>query len=723
MRAGRRATLAWRELPGRRAADPRPGRGHRRVHRRGHRGGAPGGDPADRGHRGPADGRDERRRRPVRRRQDVPAPGRQERPGHEEGRRPPHPVSSRREREPGAARDRTAGSSWPRSRATSTTSARTSSASSSAATTTRSSTSASWSRPRGSSRPRARSTPTSSGCPGSSRRRSRRCATSPREMEREGFDDPAAHRRRDDVADPHRGQDRARVLRAGRPRRRRVAGGRRGRRARRRGPARRVRGRHPRGVRDGPPRTGGAREEKTPGTRSPRRAPTALAIDWTDVDAAAARRSSGVADDRRLSARRSSSSASTGRRSSRPGSCTAPIPRSCRDPVVGRGRAILHRDALAPARPDRRRAGACRRTRVVGFWPANTRRRRHRAVHRRATARRASARSTRCASRWSSRPAARTWPWPTSPRRARPGVADYVGAFAVTAGHGLDELVAEFEAANDDYSAILARALADRLAEAFAERLHEMRPARAVGLRPRRGAHQRRTSSPSATRASGRRPATRPARTTPRRDRCSSCSRREPRAGIELTESFAMLPGRVGQRLLLLAPAGRLLRARPDRPRPARGLRAPQGHDRRGRRALARPEPRRGLSQGSPGTVLAVPSYRETMLSRPSHRRSAASPRRCWSPRCCSWRRRAATSAARGVHARCRAPRGLRGPDELRPVRRRQHADDAEHDRARARPHREDPAPAPEARPWPERSAARRVACARARASSAGRPA
>jgi 5-methyltetrahydrofolate--homocysteine methyltransferase len=53
------------------------------------------------------------------------------------------------------------------------------------------------------------------------------------------------------------------------------------------------------------------------------------------------------------------------------------------------------------------------------------------------------------------------------------GVADYVGAFAVTAGIGLDRLVAEFEGAHDDYNAILAKALSDRLAEAFAERLHE----------------------------------------------------------------------------------------------------------------------------------------------------------------------------------------------------------------------------------------------------------
>jgi 5-methyltetrahydrofolate--homocysteine methyltransferase len=53
------------------------------------------------------------------------------------------------------------------------------------------------------------------------------------------------------------------------------------------------------------------------------------------------------------------------------------------------------------------------------------------------------------------------------------GALDHVGAFAVTAGVGVDELVAEFEAAHDDYSAILVKALADRLAEAFAERLHE----------------------------------------------------------------------------------------------------------------------------------------------------------------------------------------------------------------------------------------------------------
>ncbi len=58
------------------------------------------------------------------------------------------------------------------------------------------------------------------------------------------------------------------------------------------------------------------------------------------------------------------------------------------------------------------------------------------------------------------------------------GRRDYLGAFAVTAGIGADELAAEFQAEHDDYSAIMVKALADRLAEAFAEYLH--REARVV---------------------------------------------------------------------------------------------------------------------------------------------------------------------------------------------------------------------------------------------------
>ena len=56
---------------------------------------------------------------------------------------------------------------------------------------------------------------------------------------------------------------------------------------------------------------------------------------------------------------------------------------------------------------------------------------------------------------------------------AHNGRPDYIGAFAVTAGVGIDARVAAFEAAHDDYSSIMLKALADRLAEALAERMHE----------------------------------------------------------------------------------------------------------------------------------------------------------------------------------------------------------------------------------------------------------
>ena len=52
------------------------------------------------------------------------------------------------------------------------------------------------------------------------------------------------------------------------------------------------------------------------------------------------------------------------------------------------------------------------------------------------------------------------------------GPSDYIGGFCVTTGHGVDERVKAFEAAHDDYNAIMLKSLADRLAEAFAEHLH-----------------------------------------------------------------------------------------------------------------------------------------------------------------------------------------------------------------------------------------------------------
>ncbi len=56
---------------------------------------------------------------------------------------------------------------------------------------------------------------------------------------------------------------------------------------------------------------------------------------------------------------------------------------------------------------------------------------------------------------------------------AESGVADFIGGFVVTAGHGVPELVAGFERDHDDYQAIMVKAVADRLAEALAEKLHK----------------------------------------------------------------------------------------------------------------------------------------------------------------------------------------------------------------------------------------------------------
>ncbi len=121
-------------------------------------------------------------------------------------------------------------------------------------------------------------------------------------------------------------------------------------------------------------------------------------------------------------------------------------------------------------------------------------------------------------------------------------LADFIGAFAVTTGHGLDAIVAEFEAANDDYSAILAKALADRLAEAFAERLHERVRRELWGYAPDEALSN---TDLIAERYQGIRPA-------PGYPACPDHTEKqtifdlleaEKRAGIRLTESFAMWPG------------------------------------------------------------------------------------------------------------------------------------------------------------------------------------
>lgn len=121
------------------------------------------------------------------------------------------------------------------------------------------------------------------------------------------------------------------------------------------------------------------------------------------------------------------------------------------------------------------------------------------------------------------------------------GLPDYLGCFAVTAGFGADELAKRFEAEQDDYSAIMTKALADRLAEAFAEYLHkrarvdwgygrdedlgydELILERYRGIRPAAGY----PACPDHT----------------EKELLFDLLKAEEKAGIKLTESFAMHPG------------------------------------------------------------------------------------------------------------------------------------------------------------------------------------
>ncbi len=121
------------------------------------------------------------------------------------------------------------------------------------------------------------------------------------------------------------------------------------------------------------------------------------------------------------------------------------------------------------------------------------------------------------------------------------GVADYMGGFVVTAGLGIEKKLAEFEAAHDDYSEILLKALADRLAEAFAERMHER-------VRREFWAYTPAEALDNAALIRGEYIGIRPA---PGYPACPDHSEKralfdlldaERSAGATLTESFAMLP-------------------------------------------------------------------------------------------------------------------------------------------------------------------------------------
>jgi 5-methyltetrahydrofolate--homocysteine methyltransferase len=121
------------------------------------------------------------------------------------------------------------------------------------------------------------------------------------------------------------------------------------------------------------------------------------------------------------------------------------------------------------------------------------------------------------------------------------GVADYIGAFAVTGGIGIEAKVKEFEAKNDDYSAIMVKAIADRFAEAFAEHLHHRVRTEFWGYA---GGEKLSNDDLIAEKYAGIRPA-------PGYPACPDHTEKadlfkllaaDRNAGMELTESFAMLP-------------------------------------------------------------------------------------------------------------------------------------------------------------------------------------
>jgi 5-methyltetrahydrofolate--homocysteine methyltransferase len=122
------------------------------------------------------------------------------------------------------------------------------------------------------------------------------------------------------------------------------------------------------------------------------------------------------------------------------------------------------------------------------------------------------------------------------------GAPDYVGAFAVTAGHGEDEIAERFKRANDDYSAILAKALADRFAEAFAEYLHARVRTELWAYAPNEALA---IDALIAEHYQGIRPAPGyPAQPDHTEKRTLFDLLDAPaRAGMQLTESLAMLPG------------------------------------------------------------------------------------------------------------------------------------------------------------------------------------
>ena len=169
---------------------------------------------------------------------------------------------------------------------------------------------------------------------------------------------------------------------------------------------------------------------------------------------------------------------------------------------------------------------------------------------------------------------------------ASSGVPDYIGAFVVTAGIGEDVVADRFKNANDDYSSILCKALADRLAEAFAERMHArvrrefwgyapdeaLSPDQLIleqyqGIRPAPGYPAQPDHTEKAT--------------------LFALLDAEKTAGVQADRKLRDVAGLVGVGAVFQPSRKFLFRRRQDRARPGRGLRRAQGLERGGGRALA----------------------------------------------------------------------------------------------------------------------------------------
>ena len=260
------------------------------------------------------------------------------------------------------------------------------------------------------------------------------------------------------------------------------------------------------------------------------------------------------------------------------------------DPAVGPAATSLFNDAQAAARSHRPRAACCTARGVFGFFPANS-------VGDDIEVYADSDRSERKATIHTIRQQMIKPPGPAQPRpgrlrrapgdrrcRLRRSLRGHRRAWASS------ELVAGFEAAHDDYNAILTKALADRLAEAFAELLHQRVRREFWGYAPDEALDNEGLIK---ERYQGIRPA-------PGYPACPDHTEKRmlfdllgPRKapGSRSTESFAMLPAASVSGYYFCPPPVAVLRGRQDRAGPGRGLRPPEGDGCRDGRALALSQP------------------------------------------------------------------------------------------------------------------------------------